>query len=70
MRALDEFTGALAANDAAVARFMDDFGAVSQQLAGEKQELQASFFLEKPFTIESLRASVRKALHPESAPPG
>ena len=42
MRALDEFTGALAANDAAVARFMDDFGAVSQQLAGEKQELQAA----------------------------
>lgn len=42
VRALDEFTGALAANDAAVARFMDDFGAVSQQLAGEKQELQAA----------------------------
>ena len=39
VRALDEFTGALAANDAAVSRFMDDLGAVSQQLAGEKDEL-------------------------------
>ena len=42
VRALDEFTGALAANDAAVARFMDDLGAVSQQLAGEKEELSAA----------------------------
>lgn len=42
VRALDEFTGALAANDAAVSRFMDDLGAVSQQLAGEKQELAAA----------------------------
>ena len=42
VRALDEFTGALAANDAAVGRFLDDFGAVSQQLAGEKEELQAA----------------------------
>ncbi len=42
VRALDDFTGALAANDVAVGRFMDDFGAVSQQLAGEKQELRAA----------------------------
>lgn len=42
VRALDDFTGALAANDAAVSRFMDDLGAVSQQLAGEKQELAAA----------------------------
>ncbi len=42
VRALDEFTGALAANDAAVGRFLDDFGAVSQQLAGEKQELRSA----------------------------
>jgi phospholipid/cholesterol/gamma-HCH transport system substrate-binding protein len=42
VRALDEFTGALAANDAAVSRFMDDLGAVSQQLAGEKEELAAA----------------------------
>ncbi len=42
VRALDEFTGALAANDAAVSRFMDDLGGVSQQLAGEKQELSAA----------------------------
>lgn len=39
VRALDEFTGALAANDAAVSRFMTDLGAVSQQLAGEREEL-------------------------------
>ena len=42
VRALDEFTGALAANDAAVSRFMGDLGAVSQQLAGEKEELSAA----------------------------
>lgn len=42
VRALDEFTGALAANDAAVGRFMQDLGIVSQQLAGEKQELSAA----------------------------
>lgn len=39
VRALDEFTGALAANDAAVSRFMADLGAVSQQLAGEREAL-------------------------------
>jgi len=42
VRALDEFSGALAANDAAVSRFMGDLGAVSQQLAGEKDELAAA----------------------------
>lgn len=42
VRALDEFAGALAANDAAVARFMGDLGAVSQQLAAEKDELAAA----------------------------
>jgi phospholipid/cholesterol/gamma-HCH transport system substrate-binding protein len=42
VRALDEFAGALAANDAAVSRFMGDLGAVSQQLAGEKEELAAA----------------------------
>ena len=42
VRALDEFTGALAANDAAVSRFMGNLGAVSQQLAGEKDELAAA----------------------------
>ena len=42
VRALDEFTGALAANDAAVSRFMGDLGAVSQQLADEKDELAAA----------------------------
>jgi len=42
VRALDEFTGTLAANDAAVSRFMSDLGAVSQQLAGEKDELTAA----------------------------
>ncbi len=42
VRALDEFTGALAANDAAVSRFMSDLGAVSQQLASEKDELAAA----------------------------
>lgn len=41
VRALDEFTGELARNDAAVSRFMADLGAVSQQLAGEKDELAA-----------------------------
>lgn len=41
VRALDEFSGALAANDAFVARFMDNLGAVSTQLAGEKEELRA-----------------------------
>ncbi len=40
--ALDEFTRALAANDQAVGRFMGDLGQVSQQLAGEKQELAAA----------------------------
>ena len=42
VRALDEFTGTLAANDATVSRFMTDLGAVSQQLAGEKDELTAA----------------------------
>jgi phospholipid/cholesterol/gamma-HCH transport system substrate-binding protein len=42
VRSLDAFTGALAENDAAVSRFMGDLGAVSQQLAGEKQELAAA----------------------------
>lgn len=42
VRALDEFSGALAANDAAVSRFMGNLGAVSQQLAGEKDELAAA----------------------------
>ncbi len=42
VRALDEFTGALAANDAAVASFMGNLGAVSQQLAAEKDELAAA----------------------------
>ena len=42
VRALDEFSGALAANDQAVSRFMDDLGGVSQQLAGEKDELSAA----------------------------
>jgi phospholipid/cholesterol/gamma-HCH transport system substrate-binding protein len=42
VRALDEFSGALAANDAAVSRFMGDLGAVSQQLANEKDELAAA----------------------------
>ena len=42
VRALDEFTGALAANDAAVASFMGNLGAVSQQLAAEKDELSAA----------------------------
>ena len=42
VRALDEFAGALAANDAAVNRFMGNLGAVSQQLAGEKDELAAA----------------------------
>jgi virulence factor Mce-like protein len=42
VRALDEFTGTLAANAAAVSRFMGDLGQVSQQLAGEKDELGAA----------------------------
>lgn len=42
VRALDEFAGALAANDAAVSRFMGNLGAVSQQLADEKDELAAA----------------------------
>jgi phospholipid/cholesterol/gamma-HCH transport system substrate-binding protein len=41
VRALDEFSGALAANDAAVGSFMRNLGAVSQQLASEKEELRA-----------------------------
>jgi len=40
--ALDQFAGALAANDQAVSRFMADLGQVSQQLAGEKDELNAA----------------------------
>ncbi len=39
VQALNEFSGALAANDAAVSQFMGDLGSVSQQLAGEKDEL-------------------------------
>lgn len=42
VRALDEFTAALADNDEAVSVFMRDLGQVSQQLAGEKQELRAA----------------------------
>jgi phospholipid/cholesterol/gamma-HCH transport system substrate-binding protein len=42
VRALDEFTGALAANDAAVGSFLGNLGAVSQQLAAEKDELAAA----------------------------
>ena len=42
VRALDEFSGALAANDAAVSSFMGNLGAVSQQLADEKDELAAA----------------------------
>jgi virulence factor Mce-like protein len=42
VRALDEFTGTLAANDATVSQFMGDLGEVSQQLAGEKDELSAA----------------------------
>ena len=42
VRALDEFSTALAANDAAVSRFMGNLGAVSQQLADEKDELAAA----------------------------
>lgn len=41
VRALDEFSGALAANDRSVGAFMDNLGAVSTQLAGEKDELNA-----------------------------
>jgi phospholipid/cholesterol/gamma-HCH transport system substrate-binding protein len=37
--ALNEFAGALAADDDAVGAFMQDLGLVSQQLAGEKDEL-------------------------------
>lgn len=39
VRGLNEFTGALAANDEAVSAFMENLGAVSTQLAGEKDEL-------------------------------
>lgn len=42
VRSLDEFTSSLAENDAAVSRFMTDLGNVSQQLAGEGEELQAA----------------------------
>jgi phospholipid/cholesterol/gamma-HCH transport system substrate-binding protein len=42
VRELEEFTGALAANDAAVSSFMENLGGVSQQLAGEKEELTAA----------------------------
>jgi phospholipid/cholesterol/gamma-HCH transport system substrate-binding protein len=42
VRSLNEFSAELAANDAAVGAFMDDLGAVSQQLAGEKEELTAA----------------------------
>jgi virulence factor Mce-like protein len=41
VRALDEFSGALAASDKSVGQFMDNLGAVSTQLAGEKDELNA-----------------------------
>ena len=41
VRALDQFTGALAESDQAVGQFMDNLGAVSSQLAGEKDELNA-----------------------------
>jgi phospholipid/cholesterol/gamma-HCH transport system substrate-binding protein len=41
VRALDQFTGALAENDQAVGAFMENLGAVSTQLAGEKEELSA-----------------------------
>jgi len=37
--ALNDFAGELAANDDAIAAFMQDLGGVSQQLAGEKDEL-------------------------------
>ena len=39
VNALNQFAGVLAANDQSVSRFMSDLGAVSQQLAGEKDEL-------------------------------
>ena len=42
MRGLQEFSTALAENDQAVGAFMDDLGAVSTQLAGEKEELTAA----------------------------
>src|SRR5699024_5014262 len=41
VRALDSFTQTLAANDEAVGQFMGNLGAVSTQLAGEKEELSA-----------------------------
>ncbi len=41
VRALDQFSGALAANDRSVGAFMENLGAVSTQLAGEKDELNA-----------------------------
>lgn len=37
--ALNEFAGELAANDSAISDFMQNLGSVSQQLAGEKDEL-------------------------------
>ncbi|HET7736169.1 MAG TPA: MCE family protein [Nocardioidaceae bacterium] len=37
--ALNEFAGELAANDSAISAFMQNLGTVSQQLAGEKDEL-------------------------------
>lgn len=39
VRALSDFTGALATNDAQVDAFMDNLGAVSEQLASDKDEL-------------------------------
>lgn len=42
VRGLQEFSTALAENDQAVGAFMDDLGAVSTQLAGEKEELTAA----------------------------
>ena len=39
VRGLEEFSSALAANDAEVSRFMNSLGQVSTQLAGEKDEL-------------------------------
>jgi phospholipid/cholesterol/gamma-HCH transport system substrate-binding protein len=42
VRALSEFADVLAANDAAVSSFMGNLGQVSQQLAGESEELQAA----------------------------
>lgn len=42
VRGLQSFAQVLAANDAVVDRFMGDLGEVSQQLAGEKDELAAA----------------------------